>query len=62
MKKNVFEVVFSGQEWVLRRRGGKPMAMFATREEAVERGRETCRANRPSSLKVGRKPVSETGN
>jgi len=56
MQKKIFEIVFSGQEWVLRRRGQKAMAMFSTREEALEQGREACRANRPSTLKVGRKP------
>jgi len=62
MQKKVFEVVFSGQEWVLRRQGRKAMALFTTREEALARGRETCRANRPSTLKVGRKPISDAGN
>jgi hypothetical protein len=68
MKKKIFEVVFSReawvhrrQGWILRRRGGEPIASFATREEAVERGRETCRANRPCKLKVAKEPVTETG-
>lgn len=61
MKKKIFEVVFSQQEWVLRRRGREPIASFATREEAVERGRETCRANRPSKLRVAKMPISEPG-
>jgi hypothetical protein len=68
MKKKIFEVVFSReawaprrQGWILRRRGGEPIASFATREEAVERGRETCRANRPCKLKVARRPVTEMG-
>ncbi len=68
MKKKIFEVVFSReagvlprQGWILRRRGGEPIASFATREEAVQRGRETCRSNRPSSLKVGKLPVSDSG-
>jgi len=66
MKKKIFEVVFSReawvlrrQGWILRRRGGKPLASFATREEALQRGRETCRSNRPCTLKVGRKPISD---
>lgn len=32
------------------------MATFSTREEAIELGREKCRANRPSLLRVGKKP------
>jgi hypothetical protein len=66
--KKIFEVVFSReawvhcrQGWILRRRAGEPIASFATREEAVERGRETCRANWPCKLKVARRPVAETG-
>jgi hypothetical protein len=66
--RKIFEVVFSReawvhcrQGWILRRRAGEPIASFATREEAVERGRETCRANRPCKLKVARRPVAETG-
>jgi hypothetical protein len=68
MKKKIFEVVFSRETWVLRRQGwilrpggGDAIASFETREEAVERGRETCRANRPSRLKVAKRPVSELG-
>jgi hypothetical protein len=61
MKKTIFEVVFSEDDWVLRRQGRQPMARFSTREEAVERGREECRANRPSTLKVGKRPLSESG-
>jgi len=68
MKKKIFEVVFSREEWALRRRGwvlrhrgSEPIASFATREEAVERGRETCHANRPCRLKVGKKPIAEQG-
>jgi hypothetical protein len=68
MKKTIFEVVFSRealapgrQGWILRPRGGDPIASFATREEAVERGRENCRANRPSKLKVAKRPRSEPG-
>jgi len=68
MRKKIFEVVFSReawalrrQGWVLRHRGGEPIASFATREEAVERGRETCRSNRPSRLKVGKRPISDPG-
>jgi hypothetical protein len=68
MKKKVFEVVFSRKDWdhrrqgwVLRRRGGEPIASFATRDEAVERGRETCRANRPCKLKVAKVPVTGMG-
>ncbi len=56
MEKRVFEVVFSREEWILRRRGRKAMATFSTREEAIELGREKCRANRPSLLRVGKKP------
>ena len=36
MPKRVFEVVFSGREWVLRRRGKEAMDRFPTREEALE--------------------------
>jgi len=68
MNKKIFEVVFSRdawvlrrQGWILRRRGGEPIASFATREEAVQRGRETCRSNRPCKLKVGKRPISESG-
>jgi len=68
MKKKIFEVVFSREEsalgrkgWILRRSGREPIAAFTTREEAVERGRETCQANRPSTLKVARRPVTELG-
>jgi len=68
MEKKIFEIVFSQeawvlrrQGWILRRRGGKPLASFATREEAVHHGRETCRSNRPSRLKVGKRPISDTG-
>jgi hypothetical protein len=56
MEKKVFEVVFSRDEWVLRRRGREPMATFSTREEAIELGREKCRASRPSLLRIGKKP------
>jgi hypothetical protein len=56
MQKKIFEVVVAGQEWVLRRRGKEAMDRFSTREEAIEKGREMCQANRPSVLKVGRKP------
>jgi len=59
MRKTIYEVVLSSQDWVLRRRGKDAMDRFSTREEAIERGREVCRANRPSVLKVGRKPSSE---
>lgn len=59
MQKRIYEVVLSSQDWVLRRRGKEAMDRFSTREEAIERGREVCRANRPSVLKVGRKPSSE---
>ena len=58
MEKKVFEVVFSRDEWILRRRGREAMATFSTREEALDLGREKCRANRPSLLRVGRKPAS----
>jgi hypothetical protein len=56
MEKKIFEVVFSRDEWILRRRGREAMATFSTREEALELGREKCRANRPSLLRVGKKP------
>jgi hypothetical protein len=59
MQKRIYEVVLSSQDWVLRRRGKEAMDRFSTREEAIERGREVCRANRPSVLKVGRKPSAE---
>ncbi|MGW8265568.1 MAG: DUF2188 domain-containing protein [Longimicrobiales bacterium] len=59
MQKRIYEVVLSSQDWVLRRRGKEAMDRFSTREKAIERGREVCRANRPSVLKVGRKPSSE---
>ena len=59
MQKRIYEVVVSGQEWVLRRRGKEATNRFSTREEAIEKGREMCRANRPSVLKVGRKPDSQ---
>ena len=61
MKKKIFEVVFSGKAWVFRHRGGEPIASFATREEAVQHGRETCGSNRPSRLRVGKKPTSDPG-
>ena len=68
MNKKIFEVVFSQkawvlrrQGWILRREGGKPIASFLTREEAVQRGRETCRSNRPSRLRVGKKPITDPG-
>jgi len=68
MKKKIFEVVFSREEWdlgrkgwILRRSGRKPIAAFATREEAVERGRETCHVNRPCTLKVAKMPIAELG-
>jgi hypothetical protein len=56
MEKKVFEVVFARDEWILRRRGREAMASFSTREEAIELGREKCRANRPSLLRVAKKP------
>jgi hypothetical protein len=59
MQKSIYEVVVSGQEWVLRRRGKEANDRFSTREEAIEKGREMCRANRPSVLKVGRMPDSQ---
>ena len=59
MQKRIYEVVLSSQDWILRRRGKEAMDKFSTREETIERGREVCRANRPSVLKVGRKPASE---
>ena len=59
MQKRIYEVVLSSQDWVLRRRGKDAIHRFSTREEAIERGREVCRANRPSVLKVGRKPAAE---
>jgi hypothetical protein len=59
MQKTIYEVRVYGEGWVLRRREGKGIARFPTREEAVARGREVCRANRPSLLKVQRKPVPE---
>ena len=60
MQKRIYEVVLSGQDWILRRRGKDATDRFSTREEAIERGREVCRANRPSTLKVGRKPGPDT--
>jgi hypothetical protein len=62
MDKKVFEVVFARDEWVLRRRGREAMASFSTREEAIELGREKCRANRPSLLRVGKKPGAAAGS
>ncbi len=59
MQKRIYEVVFSGQEWVFRPRGKEAIDRFPTREEALERGREVCRANRPCTLKVGKKPVAD---
>ncbi len=59
MPRKIFEVLFSNHEWILRLRGRKAISTFSTREEALERGREMCSANRPSTLKVGRKPASE---
>jgi hypothetical protein len=59
MQKTIFEVRVYGDEWVLRRRGGSGTARFSTREEAIARGREVCKANRPSCLKVERKPAAD---
>jgi hypothetical protein len=59
MQKVIYEVRVYGAEWALRRRGGSGIARFATREEAIAKGREICRANRPSLLKVERKPALE---
>ena len=56
MEKRIYEVVLSGQDWIVRRRGKEAMDRFSTREEALEKGRKVCRANRPCVLKVGRKP------
>ena len=58
MSRNIYEVVPSGGMWVLRQRGRKTTRTFATKDEAVERGREACRANRPSLLRVKRTPAA----
>lgn len=52
MQRTVYEVVPAGEEWVLRRRGSRVRRTFSTRNEAIESGREACRANRPSKLRV----------
>jgi hypothetical protein len=59
MPRKIYEVLFANHEWILRPRGRKAISTFPTREEALERGREVCSANRPSTLKVGRKPPAE---
>lgn len=52
MERTVFEIVPLGQEWVLQRQGSKARRVFSTRDEAIESGREECRANRPSRLRI----------
>ena len=52
MQRTVYEIVPSGSEWVLRREGSATAKSFSTKKEAVARGREECRANRPSLLRV----------
>jgi hypothetical protein len=59
MQKTIYEVRVHGEEWVLRRRGRSGTVRFSTREEAVARGRQICNADRPSLLKVERKPARE---
>jgi hypothetical protein len=59
MQETIYEVRVYGEGWVLRRRGRSGKARFSTREEAIARGREECMANRPSCLKVERKPGAE---
>jgi hypothetical protein len=61
MERTVYEVVPLGKEWVLRRRGRRARRVFATREEAIASGREACRANRPSLLRIRKAPPDQLG-
>jgi hypothetical protein len=52
MDRTIYEVTPLGAEWVLQRQGSKARRVFSTRDEAIESGREACKANRPSKLRI----------
>lgn len=53
MDRTVYEVAPFGKEWQLRREGSsEAKQVFATRDEAIAKGREICSTNRPSRLSV----------
>ncbi len=61
MSRNIYEVVPSGESWLLREHGSKKGRVFATKVEAVERGRVECSNHRPSTLRIARDPEPRRG-